>query len=244
MRSKQKSVKVFYCYARKNKAQRDELDKHLAPLKRLGYITSWYDREILPGTMRESQIKQQLTSSSIILLLISADFIASDYCYSVEMQKALELHRSGQAYVIPVILRPVNWLSIPSLAQLQALPSNGQPIASPSWHNRDEAYKEVAEGISKVIKTFALKDAENLKESELLSIDPPMLEEGDIIAQTDSNAQPQTTPMLHISQELAISEDELTGIEAKNLLKGNVDVQQKVKRGKGKIVGIKIDTIG
>src|SRR6266568_2551936 len=99
-----KLLKLFYCYAREDKALRDELDNHLSLLKRQHQITSWYDREISPGTNWKKEIDTQLNSAHIIPLLVSASFMASDYCYSVEMKRALERHTAGTARVIPVIL--------------------------------------------------------------------------------------------------------------------------------------------
>lgn len=150
-REEKKAVKVFYCYAHEDKHLRDQLDKHLSPLKRLGQIISWYDKELQAGTEWEKEIEKQITTANIILLLISPDFISSDYCYSVEMQKALDMHQTGQARVIPVILRPVDWESTP-IKKLQVVPANGKPITT--WSNRDQAYKEVAQRIRTVVEMF------------------------------------------------------------------------------------------
>src|SRR3954454_20248291 len=102
-------IELFYVYAHKDKRIRARLDIHLAPLKREGRITTWHDQEILAGTVWETVLAQHLESADIILLLISPDFIASDYCYSVAMRRALERMAAGQAHVIPVILNSVDW---------------------------------------------------------------------------------------------------------------------------------------
>jgi hypothetical protein len=86
--------------------------------------------------------------------LISPDFVASDYCYDVEMKRALKRHRANQAQVIPIILRPVMWLNAP-FARLQALPTEGKPITK--WGDRDTAFLDVAEGIRAAIKSMATK---------------------------------------------------------------------------------------
>src|SRR5215472_6110261 len=101
----ERSVKIFISYAHKDEALRDELEKHLSLLQRQGFITSWNDRQILPGTEWAYAISEHLNTAQIILLLISSDFLASDYCYSIEMERALERHEAGEAYVVPVILR-------------------------------------------------------------------------------------------------------------------------------------------
>jgi DnaJ-class molecular chaperone len=147
----QQQIKVFYCYAHEDRSLRDELDIHISSLKRLGQITGWYDRDIQAGTEWEHEIEAQQNSSGIILLLVSPNFIASDYCYTVEMQRALDLHRRGRACVIPVILRPTYWQDTP-IGKLQALPSEGKPITR--WPDRDEAFLEVVKGIHDIVKTL------------------------------------------------------------------------------------------
>jgi TIR domain len=117
-------------------------------LKRLGRITEWYDRDIRAGVEWEREIGAQLDSADIVLLLVSSDFMYSDYCYSVEMQRALERHQRREAYVIPILLRPVDWDETP-ISQLQMLPSDRKPITQ--WSDRDEAFLEVEKGIRKMV---------------------------------------------------------------------------------------------
>src|SRR5215813_6087717 len=119
-------IKLFYCYARVDKTLRDKLDLHLASLKRSGWITSWYDGEIIPGTQWEEEINDRLNTADIILLLISPDFIDSDYCYSKEMIQAIARHDAGNACVIPVSLRPVFLQNAP-FSKLQMLPEDAKP---------------------------------------------------------------------------------------------------------------------
>src|SRR5260370_21075981 len=144
-----KAIKLFYCYAHKDKRLRDELEKHLSHLKRLDLIVEWHDRDISAGTEWEYEINAHLNSASIILLLISPDFIASEYCYSIEMTRAMERHEAGEARVIPIILRPTYWKSSP-FSKLQVLPTNGRPVIK--WQSRDEALLDVVEGIRQVVK--------------------------------------------------------------------------------------------
>src|SRR6266550_9148932 len=144
-----KPLKLFYCYAHEDKALRDELDNHLSLLKRQQQITSWYDREILPGVNWEKVIDTQLNSAHIILLLVSASFLASDYCYGIEMKQALERHIAGIARVIPIILRRVDWEDAP-FSELQVLPTDAKPVTQ--WQDRDEAFWDITQGIRKSIK--------------------------------------------------------------------------------------------
>ena len=81
-------------------------------------------------------IDEHLEAADVVLLLISADFLASDYCYDTEMKRALEKHKAGKARVIPIIIRPVDWKGAP-FGELQALPKNAKAVTSwqlPSAH--------------------------------------------------------------------------------------------------------------
>ena len=142
-------VKIFFCYAHEDESLLLKLKTHLFPLKRAGFVDIWHDRDISAGTDWEQQIKEQLNTAQIILLLVSPDFMASDYCYGIEMQRALERHDKGEARVIPIILRPVYWQGL--LGKLQALPTDAKPVMSSSWQYQDEAFFNVTEGIRTVV---------------------------------------------------------------------------------------------
>lgn len=149
------AIEIFFCYAREDEELRKGLEKQLRALKRQGIIDVWHDREIGAGTEWEREIDKHLNSAQIILLLVSPDFMDSDYCYSKEMTQAMERHERGEARVIPVILRPVYWQGSP-FGKLQALPMDAKAINSRQWHNLDEAFFEVAEGIRKAVEELTL----------------------------------------------------------------------------------------
>jgi len=142
-------IKLFYCYAREDKPLRDELEKHLAWLKRRYQLTNWHDREILPGEEWEQAIDTHLNTAHLILLLISPDFMASEYCYGKEMQRALERHQAGTCRVVPILLRPTYWEDAP-FSHLQLLPTNAKAITR--WPDRDEAFQDVVGEINRTIK--------------------------------------------------------------------------------------------
>ena len=150
----QKAVEIFYSYAYKDEALKKKLEIHLSLLKQEGLITGWYDREIRAGAEWASEIETHLNSAHIILLLVSPDFMASDYRYSIEMKRALERHEAREARVIPVILRPTDWERAP-FGKLQALPTDRRPITK--WSNRDEAFLRVAQDIRKVVDELNAK---------------------------------------------------------------------------------------
>jgi hypothetical protein len=142
-------AEIFFSYAHEDESLRDELAKHLFILQRQGLITAWYDRDITAGSEWAGEIDEHLDSADVILLLISPDFIASDYCYDVELKRALERHEAEDAVVIPVILRPTQWNNAP-FGKLQALPKNAKPVTS--WTDRDEAFLNITEGIQRVVQ--------------------------------------------------------------------------------------------
>ncbi len=144
------AVKIFFCYAHEDEELLNKLKSHLRSLQRQGLIEFWYDRNISAGTEWEQKIDEHLNTAQIILLLISSDFIDSDYCYSIEMKRAIERHANGEAHVIPIILRHVYWQGI--LGNLQALPTDAKPVTSSHWHTLDEAFLDVIEGILKTIR--------------------------------------------------------------------------------------------
>src|SRR5947209_1275861 len=154
----QSRIEVFVCYAHEDETLRQGLEKQLRVLKRQGFIDIWHDRQILAGMEWEREIDKHLNTAQIILLLVSPDFIVSDYCYSIELQRAIERHERGEARVIPIILRPVYWQGTP-FKKLRALPTDGRPITSSSWHSLDEAFFNVAEGIREVIEKL-LQDSD------------------------------------------------------------------------------------
>ncbi len=145
-------ITLFYSYAHEDELLRNQLEKHLSLLRRQGLISEWYDRQILAGDEWAHDIDEHLETAWIILLLISPDFLASDYCYDIEMRRALERHSRGEARVIPIILRPCDWRTSP-FAHLQCLPRDGKPITE--WDNQDTALREITQGVRRVLEQRA-----------------------------------------------------------------------------------------
>jgi hypothetical protein len=140
-------ARLFFSYSHKDEDLRNELAVQLALLRRQGILSDWHDRQILPGHDWKEVLDANLESADIILLLIIADFLASDYCYEKEMRRAMQRNGVG-AIVIPVILRYCDWSSAP-FAKLQELPKNGRPIMA--LRDRDEAWTDVVRGIRAVL---------------------------------------------------------------------------------------------
>ena len=150
-------IDIFFSYAHEDETLRNELAKQLKLMKRQGLINEWYDRDIKAGTEWKQEIDEHLNTAQIILLLVSPDFMDSDYCYDIEMKRALERHETREARVIPVILRPSDWRSAP-FGKLQALPKDAKSITT--WSNRDDAFLDVARGIRKVVEDMRLKSGD------------------------------------------------------------------------------------
>lgn len=149
---------LFYSYSHQDETLRDKLNIHLKLLQQQGIISIWYDRDITAGTDWAQTIETHLNTADIILLLISADFLASEYCYNIEMQRAIERHHNNEAQVIPIILRPCDWTSAP-FGKLQALPIAHEAGAKAVtvWSNQDEAFCVIAQGIRKVAEDILAK---------------------------------------------------------------------------------------
>ena len=137
-------AKLFFSYSHKDEEHRNELETHLALLKRQGVISSWHDRRITAGSEVHQSISSELESAQIILLLVSAHFLASDYCYEKEMLRALEKHKEGSAVVVPVILHPCDWQSAP-FGQLRATPMDGKPVSM--FANQHAAFAIIARDV-------------------------------------------------------------------------------------------------
>lgn len=148
-------VEVFVSYAHEDEELRRRLAKHLAILEREGLIQPWHGRQITPGTPWERVIDKHINSAQIILLLVSTDFLASDYCYGVEFRRAMERHETEAAEIIPIILRPCRWRETP-IGMFQALPDGGEPVVR--WADRDEAFLNVEEGIRKAVMELSPRD--------------------------------------------------------------------------------------
>lgn len=145
-------ARLFFSYSHKDEDLRDQLEVHLATLKHQKIIESFHDRRIMAGADLGNEIDAALNEADIILALVSPDFIASNYCYSIEMARALERHRAGQASLIPVILRHCDWPNTP-LAELRGTPRDNIPVMA--WPDRDEALSDVARDIRRVAEEIA-----------------------------------------------------------------------------------------
>ena len=128
---------LFFSYSHIDETYLNQLEVHLSALKRKGLIATWHDRRIIAGSHVGDAIDANLDAAQVILLLVSSDFIASDYCYEREMGRAMERQKNGDA-------RPCDWHDLP-FGGLLAAPRDGKPITT--WSNIDEAFLDVERAI-------------------------------------------------------------------------------------------------
>ena len=142
-------MKVFISYSHKDDVALDRLHTHLAPLRSEGFIDAWFDRQILAGGNIDAEVDEALEYCDVFLMLVSPDFLASNYCVNIEMKRAFERHDYDGAPVIPIIVEPCDWTS--SLGKFKALPRDGKPISE--WTNQNSAYLDVVKELRRILET-------------------------------------------------------------------------------------------
>ncbi|MCR8726674.1 toll/interleukin-1 receptor domain-containing protein [Frigidibacter sp. ROC022] len=152
-------MRAFISYSHKDGAALERLHTHLATLRRDGLLEAWFDREILGGSEIDAEIAAELETCELFLLLVSPDFLASDYCVEREMQRALERHEANEARVVPIIIEPCDWTSSP-LRRLKALPHDGKPVSE--WTNANNAYLDIVKALRRIVQTRDAEPAEEI----------------------------------------------------------------------------------
>ncbi len=139
-------MQAFISYSHTDAELLSQLKEHLSALKRQGLLDAWTDREIPPGGVIDDHVTTEIEQAQLYLLLVSSAFMDSDYCMEREFARALERQEAGEAIIVPIIVRDCDWM-IPKLGGFKALPKDGKAITSRHWHNTDEAFKSVAQGL-------------------------------------------------------------------------------------------------
>jgi hypothetical protein len=153
-------VTIFISYSHEDEIYKDKLEKHLSILKRNNVIETWHDRKIIPGEEWDKKIKEELENAQIILLLVSVDFLSSNYCYDIEIKRAVEKHENGEVVLIPIMLRKCDWNET-SFSKIQALPKNAMPVKN--FEDEDEAFSSIIEGIKLSIADLKKRQEVNNK---------------------------------------------------------------------------------
>jgi hypothetical protein len=144
---------LFYAYATQDARFRDQLEVILRGLKQRGVLDGWHARAVGPGSGWRGEASPHAAQAGVVLLLVSRDFVASEYCHGDDVRLVLERQRRGETRVIPVMLRPCSVKETP-LAGLAALPPGGKPVTE--WRSGDAAFEAVAAGIA---ATFARRES-------------------------------------------------------------------------------------
>ncbi|MCP3956475.1 MAG: toll/interleukin-1 receptor domain-containing protein [bacterium] len=140
---------IFISYAHQDEKLRAQLETHLAVLERTRGVETWHYRKIGPGRLWQGVIDEELNTADLILLLLSPSFVASDYCWDVELSAAIRRYGAGEALIVPVLLRPVALLEETPLGQFQILPSGAQPVSE--CRDRDKAFADIVNGIGTML---------------------------------------------------------------------------------------------
>jgi len=149
-------VQIFISYSHHDEWLKNELDQHLASMKRAGYIDVWHDRKILPGQKFDTEIQSNVLASQIFLFLISPAFLSSDYCIEREYLTAKEMHENDKATVIPIIVRDCDW-DVHDLRTFQALPTDANAItrnanSREDSQQRDAKWLDVVRGLKRTVE--------------------------------------------------------------------------------------------
>jgi hypothetical protein len=139
---------VFICYSHKDKVVLEELLTHLKPLERTLRISAWSDRRIRPGASWFRQIKSALASTKVAVLLVTKDFLASDFIREHEMRPLLREAQKGGVHILWVPVRACLHNETP-LKDYQAVLSPEKPVAEMKKDKRDKAWVKICEEIKK-----------------------------------------------------------------------------------------------
>ena len=153
-------MKAFVSYSHQDKELLTKLEVHLAALKRERLLETWTDREIHAGGVIDDHVEAAMEEAQLFLLLISASFIHSNYGYEKEFTKACERHAAGKADIVPIIIRDCDW-GIKELRRFKALPEDGHAILGRQWHSEDEGFRNVVEGLRKLIESRQKYDSQS-----------------------------------------------------------------------------------
>jgi hypothetical protein len=141
-------IRQMCSYSHEDRRLMMRLHQHFEVLRREKLMVHWWDREIGPGSEWRGVVDEHLNTAQIILLLVSPSFMASEYCYDVEVKRAMERHDNGECNVIPVILRPCSW-NVAPFGRLQALPQGAKPVTT--WHPQDLGYRSVVDAVQAIL---------------------------------------------------------------------------------------------
>ncbi|WP_199693819.1 TIR domain-containing protein [Sorangium cellulosum] len=165
-------IDVFISYVPEDERHRTRLEVHLGLMMRQGLLRMWHRGRVGAGEVVDTTAAASLERAWLVLLLVSADYLASEECFTLEMSRALARHERGEAQVIPVLLHACDWASAP-FGTLRVLPTGSKPVSS--WRNRNEAWADVARGIRRLVEARGRSALEALVFGAPGTLAPPPL---------------------------------------------------------------------
>jgi len=158
-KSTKEQVKIFFSYAHADREYLDEFKNYIKIFERNGLVEHWDDNELIVGEKWDNTIKDKIYSADIIIFLLSASSLASDYIYNNELKIAFELNEIDEAYVIPIIVKDCLW-DMTEFKDFQILPIDGKAVNS--WRLREEAWTATARGLKKAIDNIILAKQQSI----------------------------------------------------------------------------------
>ncbi len=155
--SDDKKKRIFISYSKADLYYRDRLIKYIQQLERNELISYWTDKDLIAGEPWDERIKTELEQADIILFLCSQDMLSTDYIQRVELKRAFERAKKGEAIAVPIILKPCTWTDDKQLPTVTALPTKAVPVIDKSWGDIDYAYMDIYEGLKKLIEDMDKK---------------------------------------------------------------------------------------
>ena len=141
-------MKAFISYSHHDEHYLERLKIHLTPMRREKRITDWADKDIYAGSDLDSSISDELENSDLFIALISPDYLASNYCYEKEFDKAMAMQEAGRLTIVPVILQPCEWKITP-FGKMKALPKDGKAVSE--WTNENNAYLDISNEMRRLL---------------------------------------------------------------------------------------------
>ncbi len=166
--SSNEQVKLFFSYAHEDREYLNEFKDYVKIFERNGLVEQWDDNELVVGEKWDSKIKDKIYSADIVIFLLSASSLASDYIYNHELKVAFELNEMDEVYVIPIIIKDCLW-DMTEFSEFQILPLDGKAVNS--WRLKEEAWTSVARGLKKAIDNIIVAKQENIKSAEDIEVE-------------------------------------------------------------------------
>jgi hypothetical protein len=123
------------------------LEVHLQPIVDAGLVVHWDDRKIKPGNKWRDEIRMAIDAASVAILMISADYLASEFVTTNEIPPLLKAAEERGCQILPIILGPCRFLRTPSLAEFQAVNSASRPLNAMKAHQSEAVFAQMAETI-------------------------------------------------------------------------------------------------